>query len=78
MITCDVSKSYEKYLRRIAFLVKLQAFSLFQRFCPLSTNTYFKEQLEVAAFEDITTQQTITCSKSTIETLEQGVKYVQI
>ena len=51
---------------------------IFQRFCPLSTNTYFKEHLEVAAFGDITTQQTITCSKSTIETLEQGVKYVQI
>ena len=51
---------------------------IFQRFCPLSTNTYFKEHLEVAAFGGITTQQTITCSKSTIETLEQGVKYVQI
>ena len=37
-----------------------------------------KEHLEVADFEGITTQQTITCSKSTIETLEQGVKYVQI
>ena len=31
----------------------------------------------MAAFGGITTQQTITCSKSTIETLEQGVKYVQ-
>ena len=35
-----------------------------------------KEHLEVAAFGDITTQQTITCSKSTVEILQQGVKYV--
>ena len=51
---------------------------IFQGFYPLSTNTYFKEHLKVAAFGDITTQQTITYSKSTVETLEQGVKYVQI
>ena len=37
-----------------------------------------KEHLEVADFEGIATQQIITCSKSTIKTLEQGVKYVQI
>ena len=35
-------------------------------------------QKEVAAFGDITTQQTITWSKSAIKKLEQGVKYVQI
>ena len=51
---------------------------IFQGFYPLSTSTYFKEHLKVAAFGDITTQQTITYSKSTVETLEQGVKYVQI
>ena len=26
---------------------------------------------------DVTTQQTLICSKSTIETLEKGLKYVQ-
>ena len=46
---------------------------IFQRFCPLSTNTYFKEHLEVAAFGDITTQQQVN-NRNT----EQGVKYVQI
>ena len=35
-----------------------------------------KEHREVAAFGDITTKQTITCSKSTVEILQQGVKYV--
>ena len=37
-----------------------------------------KEHLEVAAFGDITTQQTITCSKSKIETLEQGVNMFKL
>ena len=50
----------------------------FSKILPTFHEHHFKEHLEMAAFGAITTQYTIICSKSTIETLEQGVNYVQI
>ena len=62
-------------------------------FCEISKKTFFYRTPPVAAFEyhdtcneleeweewrsETLSQLTFTCSKSTIETLEKGVKYVQ-
>ena len=75
----DVLEIWAKLLKntyeRIHFLAKRNLLLFSQNF----QNTYFPEHLSVAAsktWEDIS-QVTFTCSKSTVETLEQGVKYVQ-
>ena len=38
---------------------------------------YLEELTNCRSMQQVLTQSTITCSKLTIETLEQGVKYVQ-
>ena len=50
--------------------------------CEIFMNTYFEEHLQTAAsetalFPTLWTQSAFTCSKLTIETLEQGVEYAQ-
>ena len=77
----DLEKAIDGWSRLVyygAFAVSMKKEMEFMSNTKKEIEIKDKKHLEVAAFGDITTQQTITCLKSTIETLEQGVKYVQI
>ena len=52
-------------------------FTKAQKFRYLENETFFLQIKKFINYTSRTTQPAITCSKLTIETLEQGVKYVQ-
>ena len=83
----DVLQNFAKFTgntcARASFLIKLQASLLKKRLWHMCFSVNFAKYLrthfviEQLRWLRLTSQLTFTCSKSTIEPLEKGVKYVQ-
>ena len=70
-----------KYLENKAkalFFLQIKIHSCYNKGCTMAKNNFLVEMtLMEIMVKYFTTQLTFTCSKSTIETLEKSVKYVQ-